>query len=184
MGHTDRTFGPLAQIDVAEIDERWFEGDVASDVAGHPQLHFGIVGLVERDGERGTVLAKEGPRVELGDDLAGLVRLEVADGHLGRRAAAAGPHADNVQRFLIDVAEHEAVFRFRTLGHRAEVMARAGEHLRGPFLRDSRVEGGDGQRQYAGDEKRFSEGHRSCGEHTGDTGGDEGCHAETSVGQA
>lgn len=126
------------------------------------------------------MLAEKGSRVEFGDHLAGLVRLEVADRHFGRGTAAAGPHADDVQIFLVDVAEDEAVFRLRALGHCAKVMAGGGEHLGGPFLRDSRVEGGDGQRQGNGGKKRFSEGCGSCGEHAGDTGGDEGCHAETS----
>ena len=183
VGHTDRTLGPLAEIDIAEIDERRIEGDVAADVARHPQLHFGIVGLVERDGDRGTVLAEKRSCVELGNHFGCFMGLEVAGGHLGRRAAAAGPHADDMQGLLVDVAKHEAVFRLRALGHRAEIMARGGEHLRGPFLRDGRVAGGDGQRQHASEEKRFASGHRSCGKHAGDTGSDEGCHSETSGGQ-
>lgn len=182
VGHTNRSFGSLAEIDIAEIDERRLEGDVAADVARHPQLHFGIVGLVESDGDRGPVLAEKRSRVELGDHFACFMRLEVAGCHLGRGAAAAGPHADDMQGLLVDVAKHEAVFRLRALGHRAKIMARGGEHLRGPFLRDGRIAGGNGQRQHASDEKRFSEGHRSCGKHTGDTGSDEGCHAETSSG--
>jgi hypothetical protein len=182
VGHTDRTLGPFAEIDIAEIDERRLEGDVSADVARHPQLHLGIVGLVESDGKRGPVLAEKRPRVELGDHFACFMGLEVAGCHLGRRAAATGPHADNVQRLLVDVAKHEAVFRLRALGHRAEIMARGGEHLRGPFLRDGRVAGSHGQRQQASEEKRFASGHRSCGKHAGDTGSDEGCHAETSGG--
>ena len=176
VGHADRSLSPLAEVDVAQIDKRRVEGHITTDVSGYPQLHLGEVRLVERDGERGPVLAEERPRVELGDDLAGLVRLEVANGDLGRRAAAAGPHADDVQGFLVDVAEHEAVFRLRSLGYRAEVMARAGEHLRGPFLCEGRVRRRQHDRERTGGKQCFAESHRSRGKHACDTRGDEGCH--------
>ena len=179
MGHADRSLGPLAEVDVAQIDKRRVESYITTDVSRHPQLHLGEVRLVERDGERSPVLAEERPRVELGDDLSGLVRLEVTNGDLGRRAAAAGPHADDVQRFLVDVAEHEAVFRLRALGHRAEVVARGGEHLRGPFLREGRVRRRQHDHERTGGKQCFAEGHRSRGKHASDTRGDEGCHAET-----
>ena len=134
MGDAHLPLGPLAEIDVAEIDEGRIERHVTADVPRHAQLHLGEERLVEGDGERGPVLAEERLGVEGRHDLGGRVGLEV---HLGDRrggAPAAGAHADDMEVFLVLVAEHEPVLRLRAAGDVAEVVARLREHLLGPIL--------------------------------------------------
>ena len=151
--HPHLALGPGPEIDVAQIDERRVERHVAPDVARHPQLHLGVVGLVERDGERRAVLAEEGPGVERRDDLARLVRLEVPLRHHGRRAAAARAHAHDVHVLLVDVLEDEAVLGLRAAGNGAEVVARDREHLLRPL--GGRCGRGAQQRDHGpGDDRR------------------------------
>ena len=132
--HAHASRRSLAEIDVAEIDERRIKRHIATDIARDPELHLGEERLVERDRERRAVLPEERPRVELRHHLGRLVRLEIALRHLGRRTSAARPHADDVQVFLVHVSKDEPILCLRPLGHRPEIVARDGEHLVGPLL--------------------------------------------------
>ena len=155
-GHAHLSLGTSAEIDVAEIHERRLEGHIAADVARHPNLHLREKRFVEGHGQRRAVLAQKRSCVELRDDLRRLVRLEIVLRHFGRGAAAAGPHTHDVQIFLVDVAEDEAILRLRTLGNGAEVVARHRKHFLGPllgrcWLRGAEQRDGHAARDRAGD---------------------------------
>ena len=96
---------------------------VAADIAAHLQLHFGVVRLVDRDGERGAAIAAERVGVELGDDRPFLVGLQ--RGRFDRRggATATCPHRRDVDVLKIDVLDGKLEDGLRAGGHRAEVVA-------------------------------------------------------------
>ena len=124
----------LAQIDVAQVDEGGIKRHVATNIARNTQLHLRVERLVECHGQCGTMLPEEGARIESGHDVGGFVGLEIVLRHGGGCAATTGPHSDDVQIFLVEIAEGEPVFRLGTPRHRAEIMAGDRKHLVRPFL--------------------------------------------------
>ena len=112
-----------ATVDVAQVDEGRIKRHVATNIARNTQLHLSVERLVEGHGQRGTMLTKECARIEGGHDVGGFVGLEIVLRHGGGCAATTGPHPDDVQILLVEIAEREPVFRLGTPCHRAEIMA-------------------------------------------------------------
>ena len=98
------TFGHRAQAHLAGIQD-----DVRADVAFDVELYFGELRTIERHRHAGAVLAGERTRVEGGDDVAGLMRLQnfLLDPRL--RAAAASAHRDDMHVFFVRIGDREPI---------------------------------------------------------------------------
>ena len=131
-----RGFARLALLDGAELQAGRLHKKVGVNQGANLQLHFSVLGLVDRYRQRGGPLTQVRVAVEVGNNCARFIGREglLTALDVRRGAPATGADRCNVDIALKIVGHEKAVLRFCAPGDRAKIVLGCRKQLSCPFL--------------------------------------------------